>query len=534
MDVLFSLLVTYFMEDKVKEIDTINSKESMSLFIDRFRVLASNNRNNENILDLISKAIQKCNQLDDQKSLVKLYEIKVSQIEHLQEKQQDISRLVRQMKDISKKINYLGGLALAYNIEWYIEKYNGRIERSLKALEISMNYVSQYLNSEEYEYYVCNYSFAVENWLSKRDVESSLILEKCANYFHRSGFYRSFTQCLSLLMMIYQQTQNKKNSMELIREIFNRGDFLYKIPKDVQSIIHYFIGVTHELNFNLKEATTHLSESKSKLEPLYKEDMYSGYYLITLSYLTATYALQGKLELALKQVREVDALIEEGIVTKNLDSFSKGQIIHNFDLTIFYIKSRLQGFHIEELQELLQTILTNISKYYSNAIFFSELLLNANLTNEQLIEIKNLNNPSTKRVGHIINFLIEKATHTEEKQIINLISALKRKPVEERMTFAEKAFADLLAAQEYYKLNRFTDIYPLLKKYENQLHRIEVLELRVFMEAFIQIGAYKNGDPLGPALQYMAIKKCKNYGFSRLENRLIDYLQMQKDSIKMI
>ena len=256
--------------------------------------------------------------------------------------------------------------------------------------------------------------------------------------------------------------------------------------------------------------------------------------MITLSYLTATYALQGKLELALKQVREVDALIEEGIVTKNLDSFSKGQIIHNFDLTIFYIKSRLQGFHIEELQELLQTILTNISKYYSNAIFFSELLLNANLTNEQLIEIKNLNNPSTKRVGHIINFLIEKATHTEEKQIINLISALKRKPVEERMTFAEKAFADLLAAQEYYKLNRFTDIYPLLKKYENQLHRIEVLELRVFMEAFIQIGAYKNGDPLGPALQYMAIKKCKNYGFSRLENRLIDYLQMQKDSIKMI
>ena len=31
-----------------------------------------------------------------------------------------------------------------------------------------------------------------------------------------------------------------------------------------------------------------------------------------------------------------------------------------------------------------------------------------------------------------------------------------------------------------------------------------------------------------------AIKKCQEYGFSRLENKLLDYLQMQKYSIKMI
>ncbi|MCK5409431.1 MAG: hypothetical protein KAJ30_04130, partial [Candidatus Heimdallarchaeota archaeon] len=95
----------------------------------------------------------------------------------------------------------------------------------------------------------------------------------------------------------------------------------------------------------------------------------------------------------------------------------------------------------------------------------------------------------------------------------------------------ERAFADLLAAQEYYKINRFAEIYPLLKKYENQTHKIEVLELRVFMEAFIQVGAYKSGDPLGPAHQYMAIKKCRNYGFSRLENTLLNYLDMQKKEV---
>jgi len=57
--------------------------------------------------------------------------------------------------------------------------------------------------------------------------------------------------------------------------------------------------------------------------------------------------------------------------------------------------------------------------------------------------------------------------------------------------------------------------------------------MRIFMESFIQVGTYKNGNPLGPALQYMAIKKCRLYGFSRLENTLLNYMNLQhKDSIK--
>ncbi len=58
--------------------------------------------------------------------------------------------------------------------------------------------------------------------------------------------------------------------------------------------------------------------------------------------------------------------------------------------------------------------------------------------------------------------------------------------------------------------------------------------MRVFMEAFIQVGSFKNGDPLGPALQYMAIKKCRLYGFSRLENKLLYYFSIQgNDVLKM-
>ncbi|MHA1347705.1 MAG: hypothetical protein ACTSO3_14995, partial [Candidatus Heimdallarchaeaceae archaeon] len=290
-------------------------------------------------------------------------------------------------------------------------------------------------------------------------------------------------------------------------------------------------GVSHKLSFNLNEAEKHLMEVKSILKPIYKKSIYSGYFLTALSHLTVTYALQGRLELTLEQMEEVEELIEEGFATKNLDSFNKKQITHTFNLVTFYIKSRRHSFQTEDLQELVQRIVDYIGKYYSNAMFFSEFLLNANLSKELLIEIRNLENQSTKRIEHIINFLIEKTAQTEEQQTMKSISMLKERPLKEKMTTVEKAFADLLAAREYYKIKRFAEIYPLLKKYNNRLHRIEVLEMRIFMEAFIQVGAYKNGDTLGPALQYMAIKKCRLYGFSRLENTLLDYLQWQQMEI---
>jgi hypothetical protein len=93
------------------------------------------------------------------------------------------------------------------------------------------------------------------------------------------------------------------------------------------------------------------------------------------------------------------------------------------------------------------------------------------------------------------------------------------------MTYIEKAFADLLAAQEYYRIGHFAEIYPLLKKYKDQLDRIEVLEMRIFMEAFIQAGEFNNGDPLAPALHFMAIKRCREHNFTRLEETLLDHQQ---------
>lgn len=507
---------------------------NLSEMLDELRVLCANEKSND-VLKILDDVLEISKSSSNLKFKVNLYELRIKQLCRFKENLQSVEEFLEEMTQTARSINYVEGLALSFQIRGYIQLLKGDRESS----DIEINRAVELLNNSEqtdsYTYIMCNYSYAISRWLSSRDFNIANTLEECFEYFYLNNYYHGLAMSLGVLIIIYQQTQNKERSMQLIRRILNRRDVLLKMPEEIQSIVHYFIGVGHKLCFNISEAENYLQESQNILKSTYKKSIYSGYYLRSLAHLTACYALQGRLELALIQIKEVEDLIEEGIATKNLDTFSKRQTEHDFNLTKFYIHSRLQNFQIEDLQELVQKIIENIEKQHSDAIFFSEFLLNATLTKKQLLEIKSLNNPSTKRVEHILNFLIEKTSHVMEHQTIKFISILKRRPVVERMTFVEKAYADLLAAQEYYQLYRFAEIYPLLKKYENQLYKIEVLEMRVFMEAFIQVGAYKNGDPLGPALQYMAIKKCRQYGFSRLENKLSDYLTMQgNDTIRMM
>ncbi|NPD89159.1 MAG: hypothetical protein HGN29_10570 [Asgard group archaeon] len=514
-------------------IEDSQSGENLQKIIDVLRVICANRKTSE-LLSVLNSAMEKSKIINDKVGLIKLYELKIKQLYLFQENLITVNKLVSEMYEISEEINYKNGLALVFQIKGYIEFVNGNRKNSLEEVRKARILISESDEKDIYVQSICDYSFAVSKWLVERDINSAEILQRCVGYFYSKGFYHSLVMSLGTLVIIYQQTQNKEESMKLVRRILSSDNLLLEMPKEIQAIVHFFIGFSHGLSLNLNEAEKHLLETQIILKPIYKKSIYSGYYLTSLSHLTAIYALQGRLELALDQMEEVEELIEEGIASKNLDSFNRKQIAHTFNLTKFYINSRLSNFTIETEQELVQIIINNLEKYHSNAIMLSEFLLNANLTKEQLTKIRVLDNPSTIRVEHIINFLVEKTIHTEEQQIVKYTTILQRRPVEERMTYGENTLADLLAAREYYKIKRFAEIYPLLKKYEKQLHRIEVLEMRIFMEAFIQVGKFKSGDPLGPALQYMAIKKCRLQGFSRLENKLLNYLEMQRKDIQSL
>jgi len=248
-------------------------------------------------------------------------------------------------------------------------------------------------------------------------------------------------------------------------------------------------------------------------------------------------ALQGKIEQTWRIVKEVENLLEQEFFDKNPDLNTKKQIRHTLNLNKFYVYTRSKDFDSEEMQDLIEDLFKASKTLYSNFLLLSEYVLNSNLEPDKLKELLAIDNFSINRVKHIISYVLLGRTeeYTTNKLFLERIEVLVNREKTEITTFIENAFADLLMAQQLFSLTKYRDIYPLLRKYRDQLNRIEVLEIRVFMEAFIQVGAYKTGDPLGPALQYMAIKKCRQYGFSRLESKLLDYLSIQgNDTLRMM
>jgi hypothetical protein len=520
------------MENLITKLDEIISRKDMESFLDKLRVIISNKKYDMNNIRLLEKIIEKCRLLNDKKSLVKTYEIKISQIEHLFDKIPEIVKIVQEMKELSIEIEYSEGLALSYNIEWYIEKIQGNKEKSRIALEESINHIKKNPNPEKYAYYICNYSLAIEYWLEDHNIKSGPILEECSNYFFKEGYYRSLIQSLGILIIIYQQTQNKKKAIKISQQIFSNKYPFTQLPEDVQAIAYYLAGVGQLLIHNLRQSEYLFNESyllmNSKLQ---LSGYYSYYYVRLLSHLTIVQALQGKLEQFIEHIKKIEELIEDDFIRKNLDPYSRKQVPHTLNLVKFYVYSRLYGFSSKKVQLLIKLIYEGIENNYSDSILLSEFILNAELNYKQLVKLKESSNSSIYRIQHIIEYVLTKTQTNKEKRIELFKDALSKKPKLKDFTFVEKAFSDLCLVNELFIEKRYLEIYPILIKYQNQLHRIEVLELRVFMEAFIQVGKFKNGDPLGPALQYMAIKKCRNYGFSRLENKLLDYLDMQRTDV---
>ena len=531
------MLVICSMESNVCCLDSIKSKKDIEIFIEKFRVFASNHKNDRTVLDTIDETVKKCEMLGDQKSLVKLYEIKISQIEHLNTNIVVVLDLLAKMKKISKDINYTSGLALAFNIEWYVEKYRGNKERSKKALENSMKYISQEANIEEYSYYICNYSFAVEKWLIENDAVGSTILEKCADYFFKNGFYRSFAQTIAILAIIFTRMQNGNKILEKCRKIFENKNLFEELPLDVKGFSYYLTGLGYMMKMNLDFAESIFQKAYDILKPIHRESIYFSNFIILQSHMITVKALQGKTEPTWRMVKEVENLLEQEFFDKNLDLNTKKQIRHTLNLNKFYVYTRMKDFDSEEMQDLIEDLFKASKTLYSNFLLLSEYILNSNLEPDKLKELLAIDNFSINRVKHIIFYVLLSRTeqNATNKMFLEGIEILVKREKTEITTFIENVLADLLIAQQLFSLTRYGDIYSLLVKYKKQLNRIEVLEMRVFVEAFIQVGAYKNGDPLGPALQYMAIKKCRQYGFRRLESKLLDYLSIQgNDTLRMI
>ncbi|MBY8999582.1 MAG: hypothetical protein KGD64_01585 [Candidatus Heimdallarchaeota archaeon] len=513
------------------KLQLILSETKIDEILRKLRVLVSNDRSNQTIMKITKEAIKKFTKMGNHKGLVDLYGLLILQLEHLNENADNVSVLIEKMQKTAEKHQYKEGLALTYSYLWYNEKLKGNSKASREAIFKAKEIIDNLKECENYNYYFVIYSFAMDRWLEKHDTSVISLLEDCIQYYYKNNFHRSLAQTFSFLSIIYTRKHKNKRILKLGNEILANRTLFEKLPPDVEGIIYYFTGLGHMLDANLVMAESYFNEAYDILKPIYKSSIYFSNFLILHSYLATVKGLHGKTDQAYSFIKEAENILQSDFIKTNLDENTEKQIVHTLNLVKFYNISRLGKYSPQEHQVLINEIIENCKDLYSDFMTLSEFILNSNLDSDKLQLLLSIDNFSINRVKHLIEFMLEMqrldTEISQEQKALNCISILKSRVITSKIIFMENVYADLLIAQQLFTLKRYAEISPLLKKYENRLKKIEVLEMRIFMEAFIQVGAFKSGDLLGPALQYMAIKKCRLYGFSRLENTLLRYLQLQ-------
>ncbi|MCE7737900.1 MAG: hypothetical protein KAU62_14255 [Candidatus Heimdallarchaeota archaeon] len=121
---------------------SISDKNDLTNFISILRV-ASANIKSEKLLELINRCLELCSKHDYGIGIVNLFELKIKQLFHHQNQLNVIEKILNQMIQLSTKIDYTNGLALAYSTKWGVEKLKGNKEQSLIALESSMNILNK-------------------------------------------------------------------------------------------------------------------------------------------------------------------------------------------------------------------------------------------------------------------------------------------------------------------------------------------------------------------------------------------------------
>ena len=521
--------------EKGIEVANINSQEALETVLKDLRILSYNKKANNQVIRVLDKAISKAEEIQSKKILFNLYSLKIVQIHHLKSKIQEIISIINKMQILLEDLDYDEGYALYYSHLWFSEKIQGNEEKAKIYIDKSAEKLNVNNIEDEFIYYTCKYTYAIEKWFEEHSSESATILEECVRYFFKEGFYSSLAQSIGLLGIIYARVHDNSRALNLSNQILANRSLFENLPPDVRGIIYYLTGWGHILNANLVMAESYFNEAYTIFKPIYKDSVYFSNFLILHSYLATVKGLQGKTDQAYALTKEAYILLQTDYMKTNLDQITRKQVTHNLNLVNFYNISRLGKFNPQEHQVLIDEIIENCKNLYSDFMTLSEFILSVNLDSVKLQQLLAIDNFSINRVKHLIKFMIEKqrleTEISEEQKALNCVAILEKRVITTKATFMENAYTNLLIAQQLFTLKRYAEISPHLKQYENRLHRIEVLEMRIFMEAFIQVGAFKNGDPLGSALQYMAIKKCRLYGFSRLEYKLLDYLQLQQEQI---
>ncbi len=190
-------------EEKLK---AVSSNKQMKEIVTDLRIVISNNRSSSELMETTKKAISTALELGYNKDLTNLYGLLILQLEHCEENLVEVSLLIEKMQQLAKSTGCQESIALTYAYLWYHEKIKGNSKQSKDAILKAKRIFENLQKYDSYNYYFVLYSYAVEIWLHSHDSQSTKLLEECANFFYREGYYRSLAQTFSLLSIMYTRT----------------------------------------------------------------------------------------------------------------------------------------------------------------------------------------------------------------------------------------------------------------------------------------------------------------------------------------
>jgi tetratricopeptide (TPR) repeat protein len=307
-------------DDLFHHIEKIVTCGELNEFTEKLRVIAANEKS-DIVLRLIEKTLHRSEVLNNKKASINLKELQIKQLFGYIRQIPIIEEILFSMKSNSEELNYLEGTILSYSIEWGIERFKGNKNLSHTAIQKAISLLEKHYSVDKYVYNVCRYSYAIDNWLGKHDLRSKKILEECFTYFISRGIFKGAIHSLGYLSLIYNYFSRRTEAIEMAKKLITSEIKIEELSKDLQSVAYYFLGIVFKLDFRLVEAEKNLIKSKEIFESNLNENIFSSYYITTLSHLTTTYALQGKLRLASDQMKRVEELLKEEIMLKNLDFY---------------------------------------------------------------------------------------------------------------------------------------------------------------------------------------------------------------------
>lgn len=270
-----------YFEQQIQENMTLDRFKQI---VEQLRVFTSNNKSNVNLIQLIEKTIEKAKNFYDYKSIVNLYGLKILLLENRRENLEKIIKIANDMENLSKENSNQEGLALTYSYWWFIEKIKGNKVKGKSFIEEAFLLIDKSKKEEPYIVHFVHYSYAIEKWLEEHDSESVKILEECAHYFFKEGFYRSLAQTIGLLGIIYSRMHENMKALNMSNQILANRYLFENLPLDVRGIIYYFTGWSYILNANLIMAESYFNEAYNILKPIYNNSIYFSNFLVLHSY----------------------------------------------------------------------------------------------------------------------------------------------------------------------------------------------------------------------------------------------------------